>query len=163
MRQIKHSQSKFQLLTFDPDVAVSLEVVVSSFPGVPVVSQESNRWARPDWNVTNSFLIWRTEMSVQIKVQMVNTIIIIVMTSDGIRLRTDIFPGWRFASLSSAGDRPARGLLFICAVRLHHLALLCRNNMLLLAGLLPRGGSWDQISWGGGVQGGGLGGEGWSC
>lgn len=51
----------FDLLqhTFDPDVAVPLEVVVSSFPGVPVVSQKSDRWSRLNWHITHSFLICR--------------------------------------------------------------------------------------------------------
>lgn len=89
-------------------------------------------------------------------------IIIITVTTDGIGLHTNIFPWWRLAPLSPACDGPAWGFLFICAVGLHHLALLCRNNMLLLAGLLPRGGPGDQICCGRSVQGGGLGGEGWS-
>lgn len=46
-----------KLLTFDPDVAVSLEVVVRSFPGVPVVPQKSDRWSRSDWYIAHSFFI----------------------------------------------------------------------------------------------------------
>lgn len=45
--------------TFNPDVAVPLEVVVGSFPGVPVVSQKSDRWSRLNRHVTYSFLICR--------------------------------------------------------------------------------------------------------
>lgn len=148
--------------TFDPDVAVPLEVVVGSFPGVTVVPQKRDRRSRPDWYITHSFLIWKTKTSVeQVMVQTTRIIIIITVTRDGIALHTNIFPWWRFPSLSPDGDGPAWGLLFICAVGLHHLALLCGNNMLLLAGLLPWGGPWDQISCGRSVQGGGLGGEGW--
>lgn len=51
-------------LTFDPDVAVPLEVVVGSFPGVPVVPQKSDRRSRPDWYITHSFFIWKSETSV---------------------------------------------------------------------------------------------------
>lgn len=51
----------FSLLqhTFDPDVAVPLEVVVGSFPGVPVMSQKSDRWTRLNRHITYSFLIFR--------------------------------------------------------------------------------------------------------
>lgn len=45
--------------TFDPDVAVPLEVVVGSFPGVPVVSQKSDRRSRLNWHITYAFLICR--------------------------------------------------------------------------------------------------------
>lgn len=72
-------------------------------------------------------------------------------------LHTNIFSWWRFTPLSPAGDWSAWGFFLVCAVGLHHLALLCRNNMLLLAGLLPRGGAGDQISYRRSVQGGGLG------
>lgn len=51
-------------LTFDPDVAVPLEVVVGSFPGVPVVPQKSDRRSRPDWYITHSFFVWKTKTSV---------------------------------------------------------------------------------------------------
>lgn len=43
--------------TFDPDVAVPLEVVVGSFPGVPVVPQERDGWSGSDRDVSHSFLI----------------------------------------------------------------------------------------------------------
>lgn len=45
------------ILTFDPDVAVPLEVVIGCLPGVPIVTQQSDRWARPDRDVTHPFLI----------------------------------------------------------------------------------------------------------
>lgn len=48
-------------LTFDPDVAVPLEVVVGGFPGVAVVAQECDRWAGPYGDVTHSFLVCRKE------------------------------------------------------------------------------------------------------
>lgn len=51
--------------TFDPDVAVPLEVVVGSFPGVPVVPQKRDRRSRPDRYITHSFLIWTTKTSVE--------------------------------------------------------------------------------------------------
>lgn len=47
-------------LTFDPDVAVPLEVVVGGLPGVAVVAQEGDGWAGPDGNVAHSFLVCRT-------------------------------------------------------------------------------------------------------
>lgn len=47
--------------TFNSDVAVSLEVVVGSFPGVPVVPEKSDRRARSDWYIAHSFLIYKTE------------------------------------------------------------------------------------------------------
>lgn len=46
--------------TFDPDVAVSLEVVVGSFPGVSVMSQKSDRRSRLNWYITYSLLICST-------------------------------------------------------------------------------------------------------
>lgn len=52
-----------QMLTFDPDVAVPLKVMVGSLPGVPVVSQECDGWARPDWHVSNTFFIFKRQTS----------------------------------------------------------------------------------------------------
>lgn len=72
-------------------------------------------------------------------------------------LHTNIFSGRRLAPLRPAGDGPAGSLLLVRAVGLHHLALLRGDDMLLLAGLLPGGGSRDQISGGRSTEGGGLG------
>lgn len=147
-------------LTFDPDVAVPLEMVISSFPGVTIVPQKCNRWARLHRHVAHSFFIFNIETGVTKLIVQTGNITIIIRTAM-ISLHTDILPWWRFPSLGPAGDGPAWGLLLIRAVSLDHLALLCGNDMLLLAGLLSRGGSRDQIACGWGAQGGRLCGEGW--
>lgn len=48
-------------LTFDPDVTVSLEVVIGSLPGVPVVAEEGDRGASTGGDVTHTLLICRAE------------------------------------------------------------------------------------------------------
>ena len=48
-------------LTFDPDVTVSLEVVIGSLPGVPVVAEECDRGASTGGDITHPFLICREE------------------------------------------------------------------------------------------------------
>lgn len=131
-------------LTFHPDVAVPLEVVVGCLPGITIVSQKGNRRPRSDWHITHSFFIWWTKT--QLKHNSADgSLLRSTLTK---RIHTNIFPWWRFTPLSPASNGPAWGLLFICAVGLHHLALLCRNNMLLFAGLLPRGSPSDQVACG---------------
>lgn len=49
-----------QRLTFDADVAVSLEVVVGSFPGVAVMTQQCDRWPGTHRDVPHTFLIYKT-------------------------------------------------------------------------------------------------------
>ena len=71
-------------LTFDPDVAVPLEVVVCSLPGVPVVPQKCDRRSRLDWYVSHPFLIW--EEKIRVEQLIVIIIIIIIMTEDGQRI-----------------------------------------------------------------------------
>ncbi|RLV91613.1 hypothetical protein DV515_00014058 [Chloebia gouldiae] len=46
-------------LTFDADVAVPLEVVVSSFPGVAVVTQQRDRRPGTHGDVSHTFLIYK--------------------------------------------------------------------------------------------------------
>ena len=55
-----------QILTFDPDVAVPLEVVVGSFPGVAVVPQKGDRRPRLDWHITHTFFIYNKNKSLTI-------------------------------------------------------------------------------------------------
>lgn len=57
---IPHPATRAEHLTFDPDVAVPLEVVVGGFPGVAVVAQERDGRARPDGDVAHSFLVCGT-------------------------------------------------------------------------------------------------------
>lgn len=147
----------FSLLqhTFDPDVAVPLEVMVGSFPGVPVVSEKSDRWSRLNWHITYSFLICRIKTDYSTPMPFILTGYRFI-----IHLLTNIFPWWRFTPLSAASDRPPCGLFFICAVGLHHLTLLCRNDMLLFSRLLSRRCPWNELSCGRSVQTRGLGGGG---
>lgn len=141
--------------TFDPDVAVPLEVVVGSFPRVPVVSQKSDSWSRFNWYITYSFLIYRARTKYSTPSALYSHPVWVLHSE-----LTDIFPWWRFAPLGAASDRPPCGLFFIRTVGLHHLTLLCRNDMLLFSRLLSRRGPWNEISSCRSVQTGGLGGGG---
>lgn len=139
--------------TFYPDVAVSLEVVVGSFPGVPVMSQKSDRWSRLNRYIAYSFLICRTRTKYSTPSALYSHPVWVLHSE-----LTDIFPWWRFPPLSAASDRPPCGLFFIRTVGLHHLALLCRNDMLLFSRLLSWRGPWNEISSCRSDQTGGLGG-----
>lgn len=141
--------------TFDPDVAVSLEVVVGRFPWVPVMSQKSDRWSRLNWYITYSFLIYRTRTKYLTSSALYSHPVWVLHSK-----LTHIFPWWRFPPFSAASDRPPCGLFFIRTVGLHHLTLLCRNDMLLFSRLLSWRGPWNEISSCRSVQTGGLGGGG---
>lgn len=57
-----HSHQTFlEKLTFDPDVTVPLKVVVSSFPGVPIVSEQSNGRSWTHWDIPHTFFIYSKE------------------------------------------------------------------------------------------------------
>lgn len=162
MKCIPDPATRVEQLTFDPDVAVPLEVVVGGFPGVAVVAQERDGRARPDGDVAHSFLICRTGVKEGRKEERKKEGGEVNDGGDGEggrvggATRTHVFPGRRLAALRAHADGPAGRLLLVRAVGLHHLALLRGDDVLLLAGLLPGGGAGDEIPRGRGAEGGGL-------
>ena len=56
----------------------------------------------------------------------------------GVPLLTHVLPGRGLPALRPARDWPAQAALLVRGVGLHHLALLRGDDVLLLAGLLPR-------------------------
>lgn len=72
-------------LTFNPDITVPLKVVVSSLPGVPIVTEQSNGRSWTHWDIPHTFFIYSEEKERKI----LNNLLYIVKDSQGITPRND--------------------------------------------------------------------------
>lgn len=81
-----HSQWMFlEKLTFDPDITVPLKVVVSSFPRVPIVTEQSNGRSRTHRDIPHTFFVYSEEK----KRKTLNNILNIVRNPQGVTSRSD--------------------------------------------------------------------------
>lgn len=79
-----HSQWMFLgKLTFDPDITVPLKVVVSSFPRVPIVTEQSNGRSWTHWDIPHTFFIYSEEK----KRKTLNNLLYIVKNPQDVTLR----------------------------------------------------------------------------